>query len=125
MARNKKYVTIESPGKISDLGGILGPIKTPSYLDIDIVIRLINSGKAVYEVNPANINEKIRLTRMNVLKSNFNYSPKSQTSHNTVKGSDVGVKQTTIEPSTVETTIVRETGEGMIGTDIFISNKYS
>lgn len=125
MARNKKYVTIESPGKIGVLGGLVGPITTPSYLDIDIIISLINSGKAVYEVNPANVKEKIRLSRINVLKSNFNYSSNRETSSNSVKASDVGLKHIVTEPSTVSTTIVHETGEGMIGTDIFVSNKYS
>ena len=125
MARNKKFVTVESPGKIAILGGLVGPITTPSYIDIDIIISLINAGKAVYEVNPANVKQKVRLSRINVLKSNFKYSTNNQTSSNTVKASDVGIKPIVTEPSTVSTTIVRETGEGMIGTDIFVSNKYS
>ena len=123
MARTK-YVTIESPGKLPILGGIIGPITTPCYLEIDIIIGLINSGKMVYEVNPANVKDKIRLTRLNVLKHNFTYSS-NHLKRNEVKSSDVGLSSTIVEPSSVKTTIIPETGEGMIGTDIFVSNKHS
>jgi hypothetical protein len=125
MSTRTKYVTIESPGKIPALGGLLGPITTPCYLDIDIIIGLINSGKAVYEVNPTNIREKTRLSRVNVLKYIYNYPTRNQHKTNGVKASDVGMSPALVEPSTVKTTIVPETGEGMIGTDIFVSNKHS
>lgn len=120
-----KLVTIESPGKIAALGGILGPIKTPCRMDTDVIITLINSGKLVYEVNPSNVKEKVRLTRLNVLKNNFNESRVSISKSPVVKASDVGLSSVTVEPSGVNTTINRETGEGMIGTDIFVSNKRS
>ena len=125
MSARTKYVTIESPGKIPALGGLLGPITTPCYLDIDIIIGLINSGKAVYEVNPCNIKEKTRLSRMNVLKYIYKYPTRNQYKTNSVKASDVGMSPTSVDPSTVKTTIVSETGEGMISTDIFVSNKHS
>ena len=121
MARTK-YVTIESPGKLNVLGGILGPVKIPCYLDLDIVIALIGAGKIVYEVNPSNTKEKTRLTRHNVLNQIYDYSI---TKSKQIKAQDVGVSSATITPSTVETTIVKETGEGMVGTDIFYSNKLS
>lgn len=118
-----KLVTIESPGKIAALGGILGPITTPCRIDMNIIISLINSGKAVYEVNPKNFKEKTRLTRMNVLDNIYTYS--TINTKNTINASDVGLSPVIVEPSTVKTTIVPESGEGMIGTDIFVSNKYS
>ena len=118
-----KLVTIESPGKLTALGGILGPITTPCYLDMNIIINLINSGKAVYEVNPKNFKEKTRLTRMNVLNNIYDYSIINK--KNTIKATDVGLSSVTVEPSTVKTTIIPESGECMIGTDIFMSNKHS
>jgi hypothetical protein len=119
-----KYVTIESPGKIPVLGGLLGPITTPCYLEIDIIISLINSGKAVYEVNPRNIKEKTRLTRQTVLNYNYNI-PIKNNHNNTIEVDDVSLSQTVVPPSTVQTDIVQEAIEGMNGADIFLSNKYS
>ena len=126
MANRTKYVTIESPGKLNILGGILGPIKTPCYLDIDIVVKLINMGKIVYEVNPTNIKDRVRLNRSNVLKTIFTYPVRKSTSAkktNTIKVSDVGLSKAVTTPSTVETTISSETGESIIGVDIFKNNK--
>lgn len=61
-----KLVTVESAGPIRLLGNINGPIKTPCSLSTDVIIDLINNNKIVYEVNPKNYNEKVRLTRLNI-----------------------------------------------------------
>ena len=126
MARTK-YVTIESPGKLPILGGITGPIKTPCYLDIDIIVKLINMGKLVYEVNPSNIKDKTKLNRSNVLTTIYNYPVRKSTPSkqaNTIKVSDVGLSKAVTTPSTVETTVSSETGESIITADIFKNNKY-
>ena len=129
MMVNKKYVTIESYGKINILGGIRGPITSPCYLDINVIIALINAGKAVYEVNPENTEEKTRLTRMNVL--NTIYKPKSSTVKTTakkssvVKTSDVKSANTKTEPTGVETEVVQDTEKSLVGIDMFISNKHT
>ncbi len=126
-----KYVTIESPGPINALGGILGPIYTPCELDIKIVIKIVNSGKVVYEVNPKNTKEKVRLNISNVLKYNF-----KSTEEKIVKSNKTFIKETNVEldkvipePSTVQTTIVQESNNNNrrddIGIDLFVSNKYS
>lgn len=119
-----KYVTIESYGNIPGLGGLLGPITTPTHIDIDIIIALINGGKVVYEVNPRNVKEKIRLTRTNVLSNNFDTNVKKVTT-NAIKAKDIGLTQTTVKPSSVNTSITTGSNTGMIGADIFLSNKYS
>jgi len=127
MATKTKYVTIESPGKLPVLGGILGPVKTPCYLDIDIVVKLINMGKIVYEVNPANVKDRVRLNRSNVLKTNYVYPVRRATSakkENTIKVTDVGLSKAVTPPSDVKTTISSETGESIITADIFKNNKY-
>lgn len=71
--RNKtqKYVTIESKGIISELGGISGPILHPTFIDLDIIVRMVNTRKKVYEVNPSNTSEKVLLTLSNVKANNF------------------------------------------------------
>ena len=70
-----KLVTVESHGKLPQLGGIHGPIITPNYISINIIISLINAGKTVYEVNPANHHDRIRLTRLNATHQNFQQLP--------------------------------------------------
>lgn len=66
-----KLVTIESAGPIKMMGDINGPIKTPCSVSTNVIIDLLNSGKVVYEVNPKNHAEKVRLTRLNVNSNNF------------------------------------------------------
>ena len=73
-----KLVVIESPGPIKLLGDIMGPIKTPCSISTNVIIDLINSGKVVYEVNPKNHNERVRLTRLNTNTNNFPSNNKSQ-----------------------------------------------
>ena len=83
-------------------------------------------GKIVYEVNPSNIKDRVRLNRSNVLTSIFKYPVRKVTptkKENTIKVSDVGLSKAIAEPSTVETTISSETGESIIGIDIFKNNK--
>ena len=71
--RNKKtkFVTIETNGHISELGGIAGPILHPCLVDLDLVIQMVNNRKKVYEVNPNNPNEKVLLSLRNVRNENF------------------------------------------------------
>ena len=71
--RNKKtkFVTIETNGHISELGGIAGPILHPCLVDLDLVIQMVNNRKKVYEVNPNNPDEKVLLSLRNVRNENF------------------------------------------------------
>ena len=71
-----KLVTIESYGRLAPLGGINGPISTPCNIDLKVIISLVNAGKVVYEVNPLNKSEKVRLTLSNVSSTNFNTTVK-------------------------------------------------
>lgn len=122
MTKNK-YVIIESSGPISALGGLLGPIISPTYLDIKTVINIVNSGKVVYEVNPMNINDKIRLTFQNVLKDNFIKSTNKK--QNVPKSQNVSLKTRHIECGSVHTNIIQETPNRTLVSDLFISNKHS
>ena len=124
-----KLVTIESAGKISILGGIQGPITNPCRLSTDSIIELINSGKIVYEVNPKNSKEKIRLTRLNVYKTNFastikeTVDKKKKVIEETIKTNSKPMVKPISEPNT---TIIPETGEAMINhEELFQSNSHS
>ena len=142
---NSKLVTIESSGKIGVLGGLIGPITTPCRLRIDVLISLINTGKVVYEVNPANVKEKIRLTRLNVRKENFSNNAARNVGQSGPKGAPgkPGVplnSKTKIDIDTdnskfnisvndnkdIEITAKpKETNEKKVSTDTFVSNKKS
>ena len=124
-----KFVTIESYGQIDALGGIRGPITSPSHIDTNIVISLINSGKVVYEVNPSNYKEKVRLNRLNVLKNNFSNSTKQDSTKsisNVSKQTGTKLPQTKIPvASTVNSNIIHGNNNNSIGIDFFVSNKRS
>lgn len=67
-----KLIVVESKGTLGELGGISGPILSPSLIPISTIIRMISAHRKVYEVNPANYNERIALTLQNVRRDNFN-----------------------------------------------------
>jgi ribosomal protein L12E/L44/L45/RPP1/RPP2 len=67
----QKLVTVESNGTIIELGGISGPIFSPTLIPISTIVRMINSHRKVMEVNPKNTDEKVRLTLKNVRSVNF------------------------------------------------------
>lgn len=68
---SKKLVVIQSIGALPELGGISGPIINPSLIGVDTIVRLLNNHRAVYEVNPANLKERVRLNLKNVKRENF------------------------------------------------------
>ena len=75
MAIKKKLITIATKGSLSELGGILGPVILPEYVEISKVTALVCNRKKVYEVNPNNHSEKILLTIQNVNRDNFPPAP--------------------------------------------------
>lgn len=79
---DRKLVTVNYNGPIIELGSICGPISTPSQLTIDAISRLVLNKKEVWEYNPNNKREKVRLTLSNLNKDNFN-KKKDEVSLNT------------------------------------------
>ena len=71
MEKATKLVVVETYGSISELGGINGPILNPAKIDIDLIVRMINNNKKVFEVNPKNYSERVRLTLKNARTVNF------------------------------------------------------
>lgn len=67
----QKLITVNSAGTISELGGISGPVLNPCYVPIPTITTLLNHYRVVYEVNPKNYNEKIRLSLKTLTKKNF------------------------------------------------------
>lgn len=80
----KKLIVVESPGAITELGGISGPVLNPCYVPITLINRMINKHRAVYEVNPNDYTERVRLSLKNLRTKNFkgssnNTAPSSTT----------------------------------------------
>lgn len=67
---NKKYVTIGVVGLIPEIR-VNGPLKTPHYIDIEMVKAMVLHGRRVYEHNPAKPSERVLLTIENMDKDNF------------------------------------------------------
>lgn len=67
---NKKYVTIGVVGMIPEIR-VNGPLKTPHYIDLEMVKAMVIHGRRVYEHNPAKPSERILLTIENMDKDNF------------------------------------------------------
>lgn len=69
--KTTKLCIVVSGGTLPILGGISGPILSPSKITISDIVTLLNAGKEVYEVNPWNRSQKVKLTTMNALDENF------------------------------------------------------
>ena len=67
----QKLIIVESIGSIGELGGISGPILNPCYVPLDTINLMLNHQRKVYEVNPKNYSEKVRLSLKNLRKQNF------------------------------------------------------
>ena len=68
----KKY-TVESHGIIPGLG-ISGPLTTPTKMEFHDVLKMVKSGMVVYQHNPYNSNEKVRVTIRNINNISFSIS---------------------------------------------------
>ena len=71
-----KNVIITNTTVLWELGGIRGPILSPSPLPINDIYTLISNGINVYEVDPNNSKNKIKLDRTNYNKTNFTVKKK-------------------------------------------------
>ncbi len=64
MSERKLYVILTAK-KINCLNHITGPVTTPTELDPVDALDLVRSGFDVYEVNPYNKKEKVKVTVYN------------------------------------------------------------
>lgn len=68
---DKKLVVVLDAGALPELGYICGPILHPSKVRIDLIQKLVSNRRTVYECNPANPEERVKLTLRNVKKVIF------------------------------------------------------
>ena len=67
----KKLCRVATNGPIPELGGIAGPVKGPTLIPLRTVVSMVQNGRVVYEINPKNYKEEVRLTIRNVNQNNF------------------------------------------------------
>lgn len=65
-----RICSVETNGPIKELGNITGPIRK-CRLPLPKVVSMINNGHVIYELNPKNLSERVRLTLTNVTPSPF------------------------------------------------------
>lgn len=110
----RKFVQIPVNGPIAELGFITGPVG-PTYVNLPSVIKMVQNGKLVYEVDPANHAHKVKLDITNVKKNNiaqpvkFEKPPATDSEPTPVVAKEVKESEKTPEPEKVET--VEETAQ--------------
>jgi hypothetical protein len=67
----RKLVTVADFGPLQEIGGIGGPLRTPTNIALNAICQMVVNGKTVFEHNPSNVKEKVRLTLSNVKSDNF------------------------------------------------------
>ena len=85
MNSEKKLVVIRSGGPLGELGGISGPILNPAYIEVEKIGKMIQNNRLIFECNPLNPNERIRLNTSNWSKSNFGAAADKKTTDTMAK----------------------------------------
>jgi hypothetical protein len=67
----RKLVTVQANGPIRELQGIAGPIKKPTRIPLNAIVKMVTNGKLVFEHDPEDPSKKVRLTIANVKATNF------------------------------------------------------
>lgn len=100
----KKLIIVKSSGTLPIYGGIRGPIINPITLDTKDIVELINKSKEIYEVNPYNIDETIKLTRVNCTTENFKKIVPMAVSTNDKKSVDTTTTEDSVDvvPDVIE-----------------------
>ena len=70
----KKLYIVETRQPIYGLDGIVGPLTTPTEISFKNVLEMVNRGYIIYQVNPYDVNEKIRVTKSNINTIRFTVS---------------------------------------------------
>lgn len=82
---DKKLVVILDSCVLPELGYIYGPITHPSMIRIDIIQKLVLNRRNVYECNPNDKSDRVKLTSRNVRKVIFQEPEDGKKSIKTIK----------------------------------------
>ena len=72
----KKY-TVATAGPIPALDNIVGPLNTPTVMDHAAIVAMLNKNYVIYQHNPYDLNEKVRVTKKNINNITFKNTRKS------------------------------------------------
>ena len=61
-----KLYTVDTPKVIIGMYDIQGPLTTPSKMEFANVLEMVRRGYKIYQVNPYDYNEKVRVTVSNI-----------------------------------------------------------
>ena len=107
-----KLIVVDGKGSIKELGGISAPIINPIRLEISKIAQMILAHRKVYEVNPENKNDRIKLTLQNVRRVNFKpTSVKKTTNVVPTLNSNSSVQNVVPTPEKVLTTTTEKTDD--------------
>lgn len=136
----RKLCIVKNNGPIHELGGISGPILAPCNISMRAIINMVQNGRNVYEINPRNMKEMVKLDIKNVQSDNFPKpskfilpeEKKPEVKPQVVsKDNSVEVKQDNITPTPVEdklVSIVEEAAKTVDGSEkisVQVEEKYS
>ena len=107
MAKTKLCI-ITTCAELPIMGGIHGPLHTPSPLTYREIITLINNGIDVYEVNPKNRSQKVKLTAFNAVKENFATNKEVQVVPSLIKDAKEKAEDNKPITKAVKTEVVKE-----------------
>lgn len=107
MAKSKLCI-ITTCAELPIMGGIHGPLHTPSPLTPREIITLINNGIEVYEVNPLNKSEKVRLTATNAVKENFTIKKEVKVVPSMIQEAKKKAEEIKPDVKSVKTQVVKE-----------------
>lgn len=62
----EKLYTVASAKPICGMGGIQGPLTTPSKIKFNDVLEMVRKGYEIYQVNPVDHSEKVRVSISNI-----------------------------------------------------------
>ena len=97
----RKFVYIPLNGPIPELNFVTGPVG-PTYVSMDVVKKLVQNGKPVFEVDPKNHSKRVKLELTNMKNENMKVS--SPENQNPVTPEETPVQESVKdkEPETVE-----------------------
>ena len=70
---SKLYI-VTTPKTIIGMSDIMGPLTTPSEIEFAAVLEMVRLGYDIYQVNPYDYNEKIKVTLSNIHNIKFKSS---------------------------------------------------
>lgn len=69
--KERKLVVVKDSGPIPELNFVCGPILVPTKIDLKVIIKMIGNGRSVFECNPCNTDDQVKLELTNVKNNNF------------------------------------------------------